>query len=248
MHAMNRIVKAMEAAPLGSEVLRCGVVEQKGASITPPKLLVNTFSPQNLRRNCTERLHTLGAKAQPSTLQSLYLRFSSLHVQLLLDTYVSVSNTLRNPLDLQRWPSAIYFAQHPVLDSRANLVAQQIPARMSSTSRPARSAYFTNWLDELLAVLAISYWVGSIVGQTLGTVIALCCLPNKIAVLFLAWQVGKRRLRGACVAFPLKSVIVQVFEVVRPVGATPRAAERYCTRAKEGIAMQLTACVSILCH
>lgn len=60
---------------------------------------------------------------------------------------------------------------------------------MSTTSESVRSANFTSWLDELLAVLAISYWVGSIVGQTLGTVIALCCLPNKYAVLFLAWQV-----------------------------------------------------------
>ena len=79
-------------------------------------------------------------------------------------------------------------------------------ARMSHTSRPARSAYFADWLDELLAVLAISYWVGSIVGQTLGTVVALCCLPNKIAVLFLAWQVGKRLLLAVPATFRLNSV------------------------------------------
>lgn len=60
---------------------------------------------------------------------------------------------------------------------------------MSTTSESARSANFESWLDELLAVLAISYWVGSIFGQTLGTVVALFCLPNKYAVLFLAWQV-----------------------------------------------------------
>lgn len=112
---------------------------------------------------------------------------------------------------------------------------------MSHSSKPARSAYFTDWLDELLAVLAISYWVGSIVGQTLGTVVALCCLPNKIAVLFLAWQVGERRLR-AFVAFTLMSDPMQVFEVVRPVGATPRAAERYCVGATS-----LTACMSNAC-
>lgn len=109
-------------------------------------------------------------------------------------------------------------------------MAQLNKARMSRTSRPARSAYFVDWLDELLAVLAISYWVGSIVGQTLGTVIALCCLPNKIAVLFLAWQVGTKRLRGDSVTFRLNSVLMQVFEVVRPVGATPRIVERYCAK------------------
>ena len=99
---------------------------------------------------------------------------------------------------------------------------------MSTTSETARSAIFTSWLDELLAVLAISYWVGSIVGQTLGTVIALCCLPNKYAVLFLAWQVCwviVVQQGGPLWLFHL-SVLLQVFEVVRPVGPTPRLVER----------------------
>lgn len=76
---------------------------------------------------------------------------------------------------------------------------------MSDTSRNPRSA-FLNWLDESLAVLAISYWVGSLFVQTIGTVIALCCLPSKLAVLYLAWQ---------------------VLEVVRPVGPTPKLVERF---------------------
>lgn len=117
---------------------------------------------------------------------------------------------------------------------------------MSRSSRPVRSAYFADWLDDFLAVLAISYWVGSIVGQTLGTVIALCCLPNTVAVLFLAWQVGKRRLRGASVIIRLDSVLMQVFEVVRPVGATPRIAERYCAMTSE-YRYAAHSCMSVLC-
>ena len=114
---------------------------------------------------------------------------------------------------------------------------------MSTTSESARSASFTSWLDELLAVLAISYWVGSIVGQTLGTVIALCCLPNKYAVLFLAWQVCwviVVRQCGPLWLFHLRCAFLQVFEVVRPVGPTPRLAERYlCSIAQGSIDVQL---------
>lgn len=58
-----------------------------------------------------------------------------------------------------------------------------------SDALQAMIAAFKGWLDELLVILAISYWVGQIVGQTLGSVVALFCLPNKFAVLFLAWQV-----------------------------------------------------------
>lgn len=53
------------------------------------------------------------------------------------------------------------------------------------------------WLvDELIMMLATSFWVGQIIGQTIGTVIALCCLPHLLAVSFLAFQVNKLKTQA----------------------------------------------------
>ncbi len=48
------------------------------------------------------------------------------------------------------------------------------------------------WLfDEVVMMLAVSFWVGQIIGQTIGTIVALCCLPNLLAASFLTFQVVK---------------------------------------------------------
>ena len=44
------------------------------------------------------------------------------------------------------------------------------------------------WL-EVIRMLAVSFWVGQIIGQTIGTIVALYFLPNLFAVSFLAFQV-----------------------------------------------------------
>ncbi len=44
-------------------------------------------------------------------------------------------------------------------------------------------------LLEVIRMLAVSFWVGQIIGQTIGTIVALYFLPNLLAVSFLAFQV-----------------------------------------------------------
>ena len=48
-------------------------------------------------------------------------------------------------------------------------------------------------VHEVIMMLAVSFWVGQIVGQTIGTVLALCYLPNWWAVSFLAFQVSNQQ-------------------------------------------------------
>lgn len=100
------------------------------------------------------------------------------------------------------------------------------------------------WL-EVIRMLAVSFWVGQIIGQTIGTIVALYFLPNLLAVSFLAfqilnvlWPLGKApwlmerflnfSVQSAMQYFSLK-VICEDYDAIKPdqtyvVGLEPHSA------------------------